>query len=284
MSTRVAAIQPHAYRGGEEPRNLPEALRYLGDAADQGAQVICFPEGYPGPYSGPLTFDPLPALREAAKAHGVYLVAGGLEPEAPEVLYNTLTLIGPEGEILGRYRRCQLPPEAVDRVLFGRKVQPGNSLEVFRTSRGRVGLLICSEVFSPELCRLLALDGADILCSPVGGLLYELLDTWRLLLRARAAENHYYVVTCQNLYGMEEGIATIAGPEGVLAERRDAGIILADLDLDRLEWLRGHEESLELPKPYRTIPGLLGWRRPELYGPLAEPSTTDTSTPEEDGR
>ncbi|MBI2370128.1 MAG: carbon-nitrogen hydrolase family protein, partial [Deltaproteobacteria bacterium] len=135
MSTRVAAIQPHAYRGGEEPRNLPEALRYLGDAADQGAQVICFPEGYPGPYSGPLTFDPLPALREAAKAHGVYLVAGGLEPEAPEVLYNTLTLIGPEGEILGRYRRCQLPPEAVDRVLFGRKVQPGNSLEVFRTSR-----------------------------------------------------------------------------------------------------------------------------------------------------
>ena len=91
---------------------------------------------------------------------------------------------------------------------------------------------------------------------------------------ARAIENLVYTVTCQNIWGMEDGIATVAGPEAVLAESKRDGIICADVDLERLKWLREHEERLDLPKPYKTIPGLLNWRRPELYGSICRDRKT----------
>lgn len=270
----VAAYQPRTFRGKDEPANLESAVRAIGDAAAAGAGVVCFPEGYPGPYSGSLDFQPLPELCRAARRHRIHVVSGGLEPATADAFFNNLYLIGPEGHVLATYRRCQPAPEGVDRVLFGRRVEPGGPPQAVEMPGGRVGLLVCSEIFSPELCRLLALQGADIVFAPVGGMVYELFESWKVVIRARAIENHVYVVVCQNLYGMEEGVGTIAGPEGVLTERRDAGLLIAELDLERLEWLRSHEETLDLPKPYRTIPGLLAWRRPEVYGPLAETHRT----------
>ena len=268
----VAAAQPRTFRGKDEPANLEAAVRAIGEAAAAGAQILCFPEGYPGPYSGPLDFQPLPDLCRAARRHQVYVVSGGLEPATPDAFFNTLYLLGPDGDVLATYRRCQPAPEAVDRVLFGRRVEPGGVPQAVEAPLGRLGLLVCSEIFSPELSRLLALEGADIVFAPVGGMIYELFDAWKVMIQARAIENHFYVVVCQNLYGMEDGLGTIAGPEGILAERRDAGLLVAELDLQRLEWLRTHEETLDLPKPYKTIPGLLAWRRPEVYGALAEGS------------
>lgn len=268
----VAAAQPRTFRGKDEPANLECAIRAIQDAARAGAEIICFPEGYPGPYSGSLDFQPLPDLCQAARRHKIYVVSGGLEPAAGGAFFNTLYLLGQDGDILATYRRCQPAPEAVDRVLFGRRVHPGDAPRVVETRLGRIGLLVCSEIFSPELCRLLALEGADLVFAPAGGMIYELFDSWKILSRARAIENHFYVIVCQNLYGMEEGLGIIAGPEGVLAERRDPGLLIAQVDLERLEWLRSHEESLEIPKAYRTIPGLLAWRRPEVYGRLATPA------------
>ena len=52
----VAASQPRTFRGKDEPANLECALAAIAEAARAGAQIICFPEGYPGPYSGSLTF------------------------------------------------------------------------------------------------------------------------------------------------------------------------------------------------------------------------------------
>ncbi len=270
----IAAAQPRTFRGKDESANLDWALQAIAEAARAGARIVCFPEGFPGPYSGSLDFQPLPELRRAAREHRLHVISGGLEPAAADAFFNCLYLLGPEGDLLATYRRCQPAPEAVDRVLFGRRVQPGDAPHVVETPVGRIGLLICSEIFSPELARLLALQGADLVFAPAGGMIYELFESWRVLIRARAIENHYYVAVCQNLYGMEDGVGTIAGPEGILAERRDAGLLLAEADLERLEWLRVHEESLDLPKPYRTIPGLLAWRRPEVYGPLARHTRT----------
>ena len=273
----IATCQPRTSRGKDEPANLDAALDAIAAAAAGGAQLIVFPEGYPGPYSGSLDFQPLPALRETARRHRIHVVSGGLEPAANDRFFTNLYLIGPDGALLATYRRCQPAPEGVDRVLFGRLVEPGEAPAVVETSIGRIGLLVCSEIFSPELTRLLALQGADIVAAPAGGMIYELADSWRVLIRARAIENHCYIAVTQNLFGMEDGLATIAGPESVLGERRDPGLLVAPLDLDRLAWLRSHEETLELPKPYRTIPGLLAWRRPEVYGPLARTPRAERS-------
>jgi hypothetical protein len=63
----------------------------------------------------------------------------------------------------------------------------------------------------------------------------------------------------------------IVGPDGVLAESRDPGVLFADLDLDRLAELRARTQELTLPTPYRSIPGMLRHRRPELYDEITKP-------------
>jgi len=233
------------------------------------AQLVCFPEGYPGPYSGPMTFSALDELCKKAIEREIYVVAGFLE-KAHKGAYCTEVLINSKGEIVGKYRRVQPAPEHVNEVLFGKKIIPGNRLEVLKTEVGNLGLLICSEIYCPELSRVLALKGADIIFYPSGGMIYELTKTWKTLIWARAIENLVYTVACQNIWETEDGLATIAGPEGVLAESKKDGIIYATLDLDRLKWLREHEERLDLPKPYKTLPGSINWRRPELYGLICQ--------------
>ncbi|MBI2880522.1 MAG: carbon-nitrogen hydrolase family protein [Candidatus Tectomicrobia bacterium] len=282
---RVAAVQPLTRTRDREPENLAAALDDIRRAAQGGARFVCFPEGYPGPYSGPMDFDPTGDLASAAKAHGVYIIAGRLEEAGPEAFYNVLDLYGPSGERVYRYRRCQSAGDGVDVPLFGRRVREGDELKVLETPFGNVGLLVCSEVFSPELSRVLALGGADILFYPAGGVFYELSESWRVLVRARAIENYVYTVMCQNLFGMESGITAIAGPEGLLAERDTPGLVFADLDIDRLKYLRETREELVHPKPYRTIPGLMdAWRKPGLYRRIVEPQAPSGQTPGVSGR
>jgi predicted amidohydrolase len=131
-------------------------------------------------------------------------------------------------------------------------------------------MLICSEAWSPELPLIMALKGADVLFAPIGGAVYELYDHWKCILSARAFENTMYVVTCQNMWGMEDSMGMIVGPDGVLAESRDPGVLVADLDLDRLTELRTRTQELKLPKPYRSIPGMLRHRRPDLYDEITK--------------
>jgi predicted amidohydrolase len=272
-SVTLAAVQPLAFRGEEEYKNVERALAYIDEAAAGGAQIIAFPEGYPGPYYGQLTYDPDEQIRERARARGIYVVYSRLEaaPADPDYYYCILRLIDRNGDVLGSYRRLQTTPTHVNDVLFGKDLVPGpeEDLVVYETEIGNLGLLICSEVYSPELARVLTLKGADILFYPIGGLIYELTDTWKTMIWARAIENLVYVAATQNLYGCEEGIGTIAGPEQIVAQSKRPGMLLATLDLERLQELRDLDQRLDLPMPYRVIPGLLRWRRPELYGELS---------------
>lgn len=272
MKITVAAVQPKSFRDKEEPKNLDLCLQYVDQAVDKGAKIICFPEFYPGPnFIKKKDFDPTETLCEKARDSGVYLIVGEMEGAPRGGLYSTLKLISPDGRIVRKYRRVQPPPKEVNVKLTGKDILKGpGPLEVYETEFGKLGLLCCSEVYWPELSRILAIRGAEIIFLPVGGLLYELFDTWKHLIWARAIENHVYTVTCQNIYGMEDGIATIAGPEKILAETKEEGVIVASLDLDRIKWLREHEQTIELPYPFKTIPGLIMGRRPEIYSDLVK--------------
>jgi predicted amidohydrolase len=267
----IAAVQPRTFRGSDEIRNVNQACEHVRAAAAAGAGLVTFPEGYPGPYYGPLSYSPDDTMAELARECSVHIAYSRLEPATEDRYYVLQRLVGPQGELIGSYRRLQVPPTHVNEVLFAKDLAAGlpDDLTVHETSIGTIGLLFCSEVYSPELARLLTLQGAEILLYPTGGLIYELTPTWKTMIWARAIENLVYVAATQNIYGCEDGIGMIAGPEAVLAECRTDGILLAPLDLDRLHELRDADQRLDLPMPYRVIPGLLRWRRPELYGPLA---------------
>lgn len=149
---------------------LPETLTYYGLGKDYAA---CS-EPIPGPsteYFGSL-----------AKQHNLYIVAGLLERER-HLVYNVAVLIGPAGDVVGKYRKVCLP-----RGESEGGIAPGNTYPVFETRFGRVGMMVCYDGFFPEVARELTKNGAEVIAWPVWG-------CNPLFAKSRAAENHVYLVS-----------------------------------------------------------------------------------------
>ncbi|MGB9867098.1 MAG: carbon-nitrogen hydrolase family protein [Bacillota bacterium] len=276
MKVKVAVVQTRLHEGERcNQVNMERAMSYLDQAVRQGAQLVCFPETFPGPWKEPLDFCPHLELAQAAKEKGVYLIYGTAEraEKAPDRHYIVEVLVGPNGETVGKYRRTSPPGPWIYRRsrLWDLNYLEADELPVFKTDLGVIGILVCSEVYVPELSRVLALKGAEIVFYPAGIYKAQLYDTWRLLIHARAIENLMYTATSQNILGTERGLAMIAGPEKVLAESDEEGVVCAVLDLDRIGEMREAQDAYVLPMPYATKPGLLKyWRRPQLYGDLVK--------------
>ena len=158
-------IEPHV---GEKDENVEKTLMFANEAIDQGAYIVLLPElantGYmfntrkeafslaevvPG---GETT----QRWEELAKDRGVYLAAGIAEREGYS-LYNTSVLIGPDG-FIGSYRKLHLWNR--EKLFF----EPGDlGLPVFHTPIGRLGMIVCYDMWFPELIRIYALQGADLI-------------------------------------------------------------------------------------------------------------------------
>lgn len=215
-----------------------------------GAEYVVFPELYPGPFAPDADCftlsDTIDAMCGASKEGGVWVVFGAAEEEGGK-LYNTLRIASPEGEIAGYYRK-RIPA-------CGEPWSPGEGIAVVDCGGLKIGLAICWEAWFPEVGRTLALEGAELIVYPVGALIYELTDSWRTLISARAIENTAFTVASINLFGKEDGLCVAFGPEGVLEQRQGEGLVIAELDLDRLRWMRSIDEEMVIPKPYKAIPG-----------------------------
>jgi len=270
MKVKVACVLP--LRRPTDRENIQKAMEYVDDAVAQDAKIICFPEDFihsePNEIpAGDIELYPgVRAFREKARDCGVYIIPGTMAERATsEGFYNTALLIDPKGEVMGKYRKTHLAV-GEPRVSGGEE----EVLKVFQTEYGKVGIHICYEVCFPEVARITALVGAEMMFWPCGGKYYEIRDSWIQMVRTRAIENLSYVISCSNLFGTEQGIAIITGPEEVLAETDKEGVISATLDIDRIHWLRRTPESYEVPKPFRCVPGTMMHRRPELYKYLSK--------------
>ena len=271
MKVKIAAIQTKTIKEADEQKlNIERAREYVADAAKQGAQLICFPETYPGPWRAPLSFSPVKSLEEMASKHHVYIVAGANwpVPGEPNRGYCSEVLVGPKG-LIGRYNRISPRGPWIYKGGinwdFDYK-ESGDPVPVFDTPFCKVGILICSEVYVPELSRMAALKGAEIIFLPAGTCKHNLHDTWRNLIWSRAIENLVYSVTCQNIFDVEKGLAMICSPEEILIESTLPGIFIAECDLDRIRWLREEKDTSAQAKGYKTKPGIFrDWRFPELF-------------------
>jgi 5-aminopentanamidase len=276
MKIRIAAVQPRSGSGADEKRNAADSLMWLERAADSSAELVIFPEGYPGPVNPANDYDALGPLAKRAADLRLHVIASRAVPFGNGHAVE-LNLVDDRGATVGAYRRTTPRGPYVYRDIDAWNfdyVESPAPPRVFETRLGRIGMLVCSELYMPELSRLLMMQNVDLIAYPAGGAINELLPGWRTLVYARAIENLVYTAACQNLYGNDEGVGTIAGPEGILAQSKGEGLIVADLDYDRLAFLRAEDEKIEFPKRYCTIPGLQRWRRPELYAELAAQAQT----------
>jgi predicted amidohydrolase len=271
LAFRLALVQPVTHRPPDDERNVADALSHVEAAAALGAEIVVFPETYPGPWQMPTTFDPTEAMVDAAKRFGVYVQFGTLEPIDAEkrTAYNLLMLADPNGGEPGKYRRTHPPGPWIysGGSDWDFEYVAGDEFPVFDTPFARIGLAMCSEIYVPEVARALALRGAACILFPAGINHRKLWATWRNLIWARAIENLAVVVTTQNLFHpLDRGLAMVAQPEEVIFETIGPGMFVVDIDLERVRELRaGRDEAMSFEE-YGTKCGLLDqWQRPELY-------------------
>src|ERR1700752_1241990 len=239
MTFRIAVVQPITHRPPSDENNGADAVKTIERAAGEGADFVCFPENYPGPWRMPAHYDPAPAIAEAAAKHDIHAVFSTIEPidTAKATAYNLTCMAFPDGRTVARYRRSH--PNGPWIYTGGKywefQYVAGNDYPIFETRHGKVGLAMCSEVYMPEVTRALALRGAELIFMPAGLDKRRLWETWRTLIFARAIENLAVVVTTQNLFNAtQRGLAMVAAPEEILFESTAAGLSIVDVSLYRV--------------------------------------------------
>lgn len=271
MNFRIAVVQPLTNPIGEDEKNVADAVAYIARAKADGADFVCFPETYPGPWRMPATFDPTPRIADAAAKHGVNVVYGTIEPISHNegTAYNLICMAYGDGRPPVSYRRTH--PNGPWIYTGGQwwefQYVPGNEFPVFDTAQAKVGLAMCSEAYMPEVTRALAMRGAELIFMPAGTDKRRLWATWRNLIWSRAIENLAVVVTTQNLFSPQErGLAMVATPEEIVFESTAPGLFTIDVSLDRPREMRATTDTVVSSQSFGAKQGVLGpqWHRAEM--------------------
>jgi deaminated glutathione amidase len=259
---RVACVQLTSR--ADKAANLATTERLVARVAATGADLVVLPEkwntiGNPDVlHAAAETLEDgesVEAMRSWARTHGITLVGGSITErrEGREKLSNTCLVFDPEGELAAVYRKIHLFDVDVGGLRYRESdaEEPGDEPVVARLEDWPIGLSVCYDVRFPELYRILALEGAELVTVPANFTLYTGKDHWHVLLRARAIENQLFVAAAaqvgETIPGKPSyGRSLVADPWGiVLAQAPDEEtVIFAELDRERLREIRRNLPSL----------------------------------------
>jgi len=265
----------------DEAENIAAVGALVEQAAAGGAQLILPPELFSGPYFCSLEDEALFSLARPTAEHPSVIAMQGLAAKLNVAIptsfferdghhyYNTLAMIGPDGGIMGIYRKSHIPdgPGYEEKYYF----RPGNTgFMVWDVFGARVGVGICWDQWYPECARAMALMGAEVLLYPtaIGSEPYDAdLDTsrmWRRAMVGHAVSNCMPVIAANRIGS--EGVQNFYGHSFISDEWGDllseyggeeSGVLQATLDLSRAA-------------THRAGMGFFRDRRPQLYGRLAQ--------------
>ncbi len=261
MKLNIAIVQMVIWDGDKE-KNLNNALTILNDLAETPAipDIVCFPElfttGYNlkevSQYAEEISGETIRRIAELSQDK--FIVIGSILEIEDEKYYNTAFILGKDGTIIGKYRKTHLfAPMAETEFLTA-----GNQLPVFSLAEYsdlKVGLTICYDLRFPEVFRVMALQGAQIIFLP-SEFPSPKKDIWKTLIYARAIENQIFVIGTNRVgKGKADeffGCSVITNGDYFINLSDKKEIRIFTIDLDTLEPMR------------KNLP-LLKDRRPELY-------------------
>jgi N-carbamoylputrescine amidase len=273
---KLALIQSAC--GADVQENENRTLKQIEEAAGLGANIVCLQElfnaiyfcqyvdvksyGYAQKFPNAST----DKLQEVAKRLGIVLVVPFFEEALPGVYFNTAVVYDKDGTYLGKYRKNHIPegPQYLEKYYF----TPGDlGYPIFKTHFGIIGIGICWDQWFPEVARILALQGAEILLYPtaIGSEPdrpeFDSSEPWRTIIRSHAIANNVFVGAV-NRVGVETemsfyGKSFIANPYGdiIAGAGNQDEIIMATCDLSEIR------ASRELLQFFRD-------RRVDTYQPL----------------
>jgi predicted amidohydrolase len=255
----IVSLAQMDVRQGDVEANRRKALEFIEEAGKRGSDFLVLPELWTTGYA----FDSLSKLAETldgetvsmlkrkAKQYGMYIIGSMAELRNGEN-FDTIPLVGPEG-LIGTYSKIHLFKPLREHEYFA----SGESLGMFDTKFGRIGVAICYDLRFPEVFRAMALEGVNIVF--VTAAFPSLLNHWRNMLYSRAVENQVFMVAVNRIGSHEEfrffGHSTIIDPNGeILIEAGEVEVLLTcKLNLERVREAR--EKIFHLRQ-----------RRPEIYG------------------
>jgi predicted amidohydrolase len=263
--TRIAVAQIAATTRKAE--NLKTALEWVREAHSRGARMTVFPEflmafspagqfaeelcGIAESVSGPFCS----SLREAAREAEMDLLVPIYETSSVRNrVYDSAVWIDNRGEIAAVYRKLHLYDalgfKESDKFVAGNELPPP-----IKTDTGQFGMMICYDLRFPELARILALQGADILVAPSGWVQGEMkVEHWQTMVRARALENGAYVVAPDQVGNIYIGHSMVVDPFGRII-----------LDMDEREGLEVVDLDVATVREVRQKLPLLQNRRDDIY-------------------
>ena len=243
ISVKVAVVQAAPVLFDREA-TLEKTVNLIGRAAEEGAQLVLFPEAFIPAYPRGLSFGmvvgsrsaegrqiwqrywdnsvtiPGPAteaLGEAVREAGIYMAIGVIEKDSQfsgGTLYCTLLYYGPDGHILGKHRK--LKPTASERLIWGEG--DGSTLTALSTPLGTIGGLICWENYMPMARMSMYSKGVEIYLAPTA----DQRDTWQATMQHIAQEGRCFVLGCNQYVTKDMYPADLRGAPGTAnAARRD---------------------------------------------------------------
>ena len=280
----VAALQL-ALNSADEGENIAAVSTLVEEAAAKGAQIVLPPELFSGPYFCKTEEEELFAIARPTDEHPSVIAMKALAAKLKVVIptsfferdghhyYNTLAMIGTDGEIIGTYRKSHIPdgPGYEEKYYF----RPGNDgFKVWDVLGTKVGIGVCWDQWYPECARVLALMGAELLFYPtaIGSEPYDAtLDTSRMWRRAMVGHSvsNCMPVIAANRIGVESECGTeqtFYGHSFITDEwgdytaefgREETGVLVSTIDLARAA-------------KHRAGMGFFRDRRPQLYTRIAQ--------------
>ena len=266
---KIALCQMKVIDNKEE--NLKKAIYMIKTASEKDADLIILPEMFNCPYENEKFMEysedtensyTLNLISKTASEEKKYIIAGSIpEKEATstsERIYNTSFMFNPDGKIIAKHRKMHLFDIDVKGKIYFKEsdtLTAGNQITIAETSFGKIGIGICYDIRFPELARLMALEGADILCYPGAFNLTTGPAHWEMLFKARACDNQVFTIGVapaldKNANYNSYGHSLIVNPWGEIISSAsfEEELIIAEIDLNEIKKVR---EELPLLKNRR---------------------------------
>lgn len=257
MNRRIKLAICQMQVGNNKNENLLHAGSMVHDAAGNGARLVVLPEIFSVPYQPDIMVanaEPCPGpttafLAELAQREQILLVGGSFPERGDDgKIYNTSCIFDEQGSLIGQYRKMHLFDINIPGQICFREsdsLAAGHDLQIIRHGDLVIAVIICYDIRFPELARLAALQGAQLLIVPAAFNPTTGPAHWELLMRSRAVDNQFFVAAASPARNPEAsyqawGHSLVIDPWGRILSAAGTGeqVIYAEIDISLLEKIR----------------------------------------------